>query len=574
MKKINICIFIILFVFLCYRAYVGYVYCSEFTIFESFSNDIFMHFQKYQYIDDYEEKKRYENLPDFIRLYAPKPVKSFYKITKRDIKDSEIRENYLKNIENKTKGEVIDGDFYEAPDDYIPFYFDEVNGNEEANESEETDEKKEDENFWVADTIEVEGYYEELDSSYAGLPNLDENGMPIGNNKFGKYLKKIYFYDLLPKNNELYDLKKEAELFAKIDKLKPQNIDEYRNYLIPYIKNMIGSKKQNKPTSIEKIKDLPNPPEYRRSIKDIVYYWYLLSKLFEKNNEYENALLLSHGIFYIAKDYESNYSNSSSTDNKIISILISYRACNSILTWACRPKPNCIEISKRVANDILDFVANEYPLAIIMEDELLRNRENLINYSQGGYKVFSWIQKSKYYEEYINECYKKAKDIVDKPIFEAIKLLDKYGKEADKHFEEFSNFSHLYDSKISSRIIVIINVFIRPEYFLGNILYRFVSKNFDDYKKIISFNETKKAKMEMTAIALAINAYYCENNKLPETMEELNKWFGRELPKNRFTNEIYKLDYNSNHILYNLGVDGKADLSDENTDDLYFDFIK
>ncbi len=56
-------------------------------------------------------------------------------------------------------------------------------------------------------------------------------------------------------------------------------------------------------------------------------------------------------------------------------------------------------------------------------------------------------------------------------------------------------------------------------------------------------------------------------------MEELNKWFGRELPKNRFTNEPYKLDYNSKHLLYNHGLDGIADLSNEYTDDIYFDFI-
>ena len=55
-------------------------------------------------------------------------------------------------------------------------------------------------------------------------------------------------------------------------------------------------------------------------------------------------------------------------------------------------------------------------------------------------------------------------------------------------------------------------------------------------------------------------------------MEELSKWFGRELPKNRFTNEPYKLDIEGKHLLYNNGVDGKADLSSLDTDDLYFDF--
>ena len=57
-------------------------------------------------------------------------------------------------------------------------------------------------------------------------------------------------------------------------------------------------------------------------------------------------------------------------------------------------------------------------------------------------------------------------------------------------------------------------------------------------------------------------------------MEELSKWFGCELPRNRFTNEVYKLDFGSKHVIYNNGVDGKADLSYDSTDDLYFDFSK
>ena len=78
--------------------------------------------------------------------------------------------------------------------------------------------------------------------------------------------------------------------------------------------------------------------------------------------------------------------------------------------------------------------------------------------------------------------------------------------------------------------------------------------------------------MELTSIALAINAYVCENNKYPESIDELSKWFGKKLPDNRFTKEPYKLDINGKHLLYNNGLDGKEDSNSKNSDDLYFDF--
>ena len=66
-------------------------------------------------------------------------------------------------------------------------------------------------------------------------------------------------------------------------------------------------------------------------------------------------------------------------------------------------------------------------------------------------------------------------------------------------------------------------------------------------------NEHKLACLEFTAIALAINAYYSEFNKMPQSLEELNKWLDYELPKNRFTNKDYEIN-KKNPILYNPGV--------------------
>ena len=89
------------------------------------------------------------------------------------------------------------------------------------------------------------------------------------------------------------------------------------------------------------------------------------------------------------------------------------------------------------------------------------------------------------------------------------------------------------------------------------------------FKRVKESQELGLAKMEMAAIALAINSYYCEKNKLPKSMEELSKWFGEELPKNRFTDEPYEIKSDEEHTLINEGIDG---VTTSSRDYIFFDF--
>ena len=68
--------------------------------------------------------------------------------------------------------------------------------------------------------------------------------------------------------------------------------------------------------------------------------------------------------------------------------------------------------------------------------------------------------------------------------------------------------------------------------------------------------------MEITAIALAINSFVCEKKKYPQSMNELSQWFGRELPKNRITNEPYELDFEGEHVIYNKSIPDKETFFD------------
>ena len=130
----------------------------------------------------------------------------------------------------------------------------------------------------------------------------------------------------------------------------------------------------------------------------------------------------------------------------------------------------------------------------------------------------------------------------DKPIYEIKKELEKYSEERSKYLREFT--------KTDYAIYLLFN----PAKMFGLYLARLWSP---DFKKAKETCEASLAKMEMTVIALAINSYFCEKNEYPKSIDELSEWFGRELPKNRITNEPYELDFKGAHVLSNNSIKDK-----------------
>ncbi|MBP5468745.1 MAG: hypothetical protein J6Z11_05820 [Candidatus Riflebacteria bacterium] len=332
--------------------------------------------------------------------------------------------------------------------------------------------------------------------------------------------------------------------------------------------------------SKKEMKNLPNltqrqtlpkiEPKYERESLFIHNYWYFLSKAFIKNKEYENALLISHAIFYVNKYNESNFFETGSIFSRLGFILRNSRACDAILSWAHKPKASCIELSKAVALDILDFIERDGSLASNLEFEYLKLTDDFEVKSKKGYYTLGWYVKSNEYKNIMDITYIYPQKIIDKPIAEATKELEKLEKDYSDYVENCSKQTNPFNLDCSN-FSYFISYFINPYKALNARFFK-IRNMARDVKDLKEFNELLLAKMELTSIALAINAYVCENNKYPESIDELSKWFGKKLPDNRFTKEPYKLDINGKHLLYNNGIDGKEDLSCENSDDLFFDF--
>ena len=190
-KKYLIGAIVVFILFFGYKAYICCTYLKQLEFSspyfgpEIFSNRVIIKgLNDYSFRDRYIEKLRYQNLPDFVSLFAPKPLKSFFKITKRD-----EYEHF-----HKTKF-TTDGSF-EPPDDWSL---------SPAFEPPEEDEDENDEDFWVAEKIEEPNIVNVEELTPSGyLPKLDEDGMPITKVE-GTTTRNVYFSELIPKDNELYN---------------------------------------------------------------------------------------------------------------------------------------------------------------------------------------------------------------------------------------------------------------------------------------------------------------------------------------------------------------------------------
>lgn len=354
----------------------------------------------------------------------------------------------------------------------------------------------------------------------------------------------------------------EKELLSNIDIIVPDNLEKVKDNLINYrIINWMKAKKKIK-TLEELIKyGYPIPPKFE-TIKETAIYWYLLSRYLEKTNDNQSSLILSIGILYAARDLEREFDDGYIAPHKAFTREICRIGCKSILLWASKPKPDNLKLSKDLAKDILEYVKSENPASLIIKYnriifEKVFNNDVLENLYKKEYYILSSIRSTKDYSNVIYELYEEPLEFIDKPLYEINKELNNYKKNIDKLFDSLSK------SKINISLVT------KPE---KTIILHLIYLRGHDFASMKKYHEQKLAELEFTAIALAINSYASQNGKLPNSMEELSKWFGQELPKNRLTNEPYILDLKGKHLLYNKGIDGIENLDSKDTDDIYFDF--
>lgn len=380
----------------------------------------------------------------------------------------------------------------------------------------------------------------------------------------GKYKEKLIEMEpMLPRPKDLFNPDSEKKIMKDIEELVPDNFDTFISFLIKerFQKN-INSKKSLQKELAEYKKYGHGTPLTCERTRRTGTYWYLLSRYLDNKGDSQNSLLLSHGIFYLGREYERHNSYGLNAITKTYTYEITHEACKSELIWASKPRPDDVQLSKKLAIDIIELINSEFPCSEVLKNEEKEFEWNFENssfkYKYSKYEnIINEMKKSESYKELLNEVFQKPLKFIDRPLNVIRKELEDYNKTRDALFAKESD-SQRNENLHKDHNRVIAQALLR--------------NNLNDYVKMKISHEQKIAEMELTAIALVINSYASEYKQLPESMGKLSKWFGRALPINRFTQKPYVLDLKGKHLLYNNGADGIENLDSKNTDDIYFDF--
>ena len=364
-------------------------------------------------------------------------------------------------------------------------------------------------------------------------------------------------------------------------KYKPSNYGDYTKILCPLvIKKTKETKNSNSPT-LDEIANKPGLPNFKNLRKTIIFLTQYISLLYENEKNDNAAIAIIYATYYIVRDLEENYSRDLITHIKEAGL--SMIASNALLKWASTPKKKSAALAKYLAKDLLQLVKNEYPLSDLLIFNigqiyvLLYEQLNIQKDDDEKRKEFiNKVMNSNLLKEANKILYETPKSFIDKPYYLCKKELEAQSKIFNDTLERMYNDQKKYKSLIeeiankSSSEEEAMNTLKEMDLDIADIsiklnLSKIIYMNADDIEKYKWHIEYKLSQMEIVAIALAYNAYYCENGKEPESIEILEKWFGEKLPVNRFTGSPYSLRAEKDYVIYNFGIDNKKDDNDTKT---------
>lgn len=362
-------------------------------------------------------------------------------------------------------------------------------------------------------------------------------------------------------------------------KNKPQNYNDYAKVFCPQIMKETKKPKNVTISSFEKLAKKPPIPNFRNLRSTVLWWSQYIRLLLEEDKNDNAALVVAYAGYYVARDLEESYSGSRFLICKSIAIALSGISSNELLRWVVKPRVKSAKIAKYLANDLLELVKKDYPFSSFIDLEKACVYSVFYDSGKKDEKSKAFVDimlKSDYLKNLITLYYIEPKSFVDKPFYLCKEEIDRYLKKVNeagnkmqddidalqKLAEEAQNGNGSFDeSKID------------PELVKRATIAQILSMAVPNTTLLKNKYEEKLAKMEIVAIALAYNAYYCENNKEPANIEELEKWFGEKLPVNRFTGKPYSFNTENGYVLYNYGADNKKDeKNDYNNNDIFFKF--
>lgn len=308
---------------------------------------------------------------------------------------------------------------------------------------------------------------------------------------------------------------------------------------------------------IGKLKPLPEIPEVfdieapspdLHKIKETARYWYLMSRRLFYNGEHETALALSVANLLLAHLLGTEYISGSSLNCHMEAIAVRNFGSTSIAEMTGKV---------RLPVDRLKFWINlmlqlEYEMVSI--SRTLRFEQHFIpsvfhHFNMRNDNILARaINNPGIYKKYIDALFNPITAASSKPYREAMTVATRTMSEIAlmrKRIEPGFHFLAYYFTPESLFIQYMISISV------------------PDLKGALERDFKCRQLLRGTIVALALRAFQTEHGKLPETVEELEKWLGKTLPTDIYSDKPLLYSRNNQKTLYSVGTDGQPDTADD-----------
>ena|GEM_PF-6360651 len=342
------------------------------------------------------------------------------------------------------------------------------------------------------------------------------------------------------------ELVKLEESIADIGEITPEVRQRFEKELparlIARMKNL------PEPPEIPEILDISAPLQDFRTIRETARYWYLMSRWFFSQGQHEVALAIGTSILLLAHEVETCDISGASLISRMIAIAVRNIGTAAIIETA--DSLNLPAARLKSWTTVLMSLHDNMPgmeRAWTCEKKLIPSafhERNIPNRNRLAEAMCDPRRQKKYIDAFYD------------PLIEACKMPYREAMEASSNMQkEAEKLQRILDPGLHY-----LGYFFMPEDFFMQFM---LSMAVPSFKKAFDHDFNSRQIFRASIIALALRAYQIEYKSLPDSLETLEKWLGKSLPTDIYTDKPMLYHNSGDKILYSDGPDGKPGTSDD-----------
>lgn len=294
--------------------------------------------------------------------------------------------------------------------------------------------------------------------------------------------------------------------------------------------------------------DFKAPMHHLSEVRKTARYWYYAGRLSAAENKFTAALSCFTGTLILAHQMETDSAETgASLINRMVASAIRRIAATGLLetipdlTLAAADLKRWLSMLMLIEAKIPDFVR------VIRCEKLTIPSAFHAKNSPPNTGMAAAMRDGDLHKSYLDPAIDPIIEACNKPYSELMRVASEKGYELEEMQANLFSFSSL-------------KYYFYPQGFMMKLLMTMALPNF---KSAIQQDILTRQILRGAIIALAIKTYQREFGRMPESLEEMEKWLRIKFPLEIYSNKSFNFQSSGRKVLFSAGEDGKPSTDDD-----------